>query len=79
LLTSSDSLLTVNITKTIIENWKLPSPEEGNRCSFRNAVFLLPRTPDDEKEKFKNFSKSVWKLPAKHFSNGAIRLAFHNY
>jgi hypothetical protein len=24
-----------------------PSPEDGNRCSFRNVVFILLRTPDD--------------------------------
>jgi hypothetical protein len=27
----------------------LPSPEDGNRSSFRNVVFLLPRTPDGGK------------------------------
>jgi hypothetical protein len=26
-----------------------PSPEDGNRSSFRNVVFLLLRTPDDGK------------------------------
>jgi hypothetical protein len=26
-----------------------PSPEDGNRSSFRNVVFLLPVTPDDGK------------------------------
>jgi hypothetical protein len=29
--------------------FSLPLPEDGNRFSFRNVVFLLPRTPDDGK------------------------------
>jgi hypothetical protein len=31
-----------------------PSPEDGNRCSFRNVVFLLPRILDDGKSPKKN-------------------------
>jgi hypothetical protein len=36
-----------------------PSPEDGNRSSFRNVVFLLPKSPDDGNQKPSN---SLWVL-----------------
>jgi hypothetical protein len=40
-----------------------PSPEDGNRSSFRNVAFLLPRTPNDGKvQKKQQFcEKWTWK------------------
>jgi hypothetical protein len=38
------------------------SPEDGNRSSFRNVLFLLPRIPDDGK--VQNTSNSVCYTPS---------------